>query len=338
MHMTRREMLLAAAGAGLARAASAAPHIKMGVAATSYMLKGVRDPLAFLDYCHSLGAAGVQMGLHSLDDEGIRTLRSRAEQYGMWVEAFLNPPRDASAVEPFERSVVAAKAAGAAVARIGFLSGRRYETFDTLESFQEFAARSWRSLTLAEPMARKHKLRLAIENHKDWRIHDLLGILHRISSEWIGSLVDTGNNISLLDDPMAVIEAFAPYAFATHVKDMAVEDYPDGFLLSEVNLGDGFLDMSPILETLTRAHPELHFSLEMITRDPLPIPVLTPKYWATMPDAPARELAATLALVRGHQPKKPLPRITGLTHEQQVKLEDDNVRACLAYARSILHV
>lgn len=310
----------------------------MGVATTSYMLKGVRDPLAFLDYCHLLGVAGVQLGLRGLDDAGIRALRSRAEQYGMWVEVMLGPPRDASAVEQFESSVVAARAAGATVARIGFLSGRRYETFDTLESFQDFAARSWQSLTLAEPIARKHKLRLAIENHKDWRVHDLLGMLHRMSSEWIGSLVDTGNNISLLDDPMAVIEAFAPYAFATHVKDMAVDSYSDGFLLSEVNLGDGFLDMPRILETLARAHPELHFSLEMITRDPLKVPVLTPKYWATMPDVPARELAATLALVRDHKPQKTLPRIAGLSREERIKLEDDNVRACLAYARSTLHV
>ncbi|MBI3698034.1 MAG: hypothetical protein HY238_24760 [Acidobacteria bacterium] len=74
----------------------------------------------------------------------------------------------------------------------------------------------------------------------------------------------------------------------------------------------------------------------MITRDPLKIPCLTPKYWATFGNLPARELARTLALVRANKPKKPLPRITGLTREQQIDYEDRNVRECLAYARDTL--
>jgi sugar phosphate isomerase/epimerase len=330
-------MILASAGAlaGPRPAGSQppGPATKMGVATTSYMLKGAPDALAFLDYCHSLGAGGIQAGLRAADP---KVVGARAEQYGMWVEAFLSLPRDSSTIEAFEISLVSAKEAGASVARIAMLGGRRYETFDTLESFQEFAARSWQSLTLAEPIARKHKFYLAIENHKDWRVADLLDMLKRISSEYVGVLVDTGNSISLLEDPMAVIEAYAPYARATHIKDMAVEEYPDGFLLSEVPLGEGFLDLARILQVLGRARPDLRFSLEMITRDPLKIPCLTPKYWATFPETPASRLAAALALVRQHKPKKPLPRITGLSRDQQVEYEDQNVRACLAYARDTL--
>ena len=131
---------------------------------------------------------------------------------------------------------------------------------------------------------------------------------------------------------METVEALAPFAFTTHLKDMAVQEYEDGFLLSEVPLGDGFLALKRIVERLQEAHPKIQFNLEMITRDPLKIPCLTRKYWATMATVPARHLAAALAMVRHNPPNKPLPRTGGLDLDQQLALEDGNVRASFAYA------
>ncbi len=102
------------------------------------------------------------------------------------------------------------------------LSGRCYETFDSLEKFEEFAERSWRSLVLAEPLLKKHELKLAVENHKDWLVPELVAMLKRIGSEHVGVCIDTGNSIARLEDPMAVVEAYAPYAVSTHLKDMGV--------------------------------------------------------------------------------------------------------------------
>ena len=78
---------------------------------------------------------------------------------------------------------------------------------------------------------------------------------------------------------------------------MAVEPYEDGFLLSEVQLGDGFLDLKQMVQMLRQKDPTMAFDLEMITRDPLKIPVFTDKYWVTFDDSysplPARDLAKT---------------------------------------------
>jgi hypothetical protein len=70
----------------------------------------------------------------------------------------------------------------------------------------------------------------------------------------------------------------------------------------------------------------------MITRDPLSIPCLTEKYWATLGRVPGRDLARTLAMVRKSARKEPLPRITKLTEQEQLAAEDANVRASFAYA------
>ena len=179
---------------------------------------------------------------------------------------------------------------------------------------------------------------LALENHKDWRIDEMLALLKRISSEFVGVCVDTGNNIALLDDPLALAQALAPYAKSVHLKDMAVEEYDEGFLLSEVPLGEGYLDIPRIVNILRAARADQRFSLEMITRDPLKIPCLTEEYWSTFPQLPGADLARTLAAVRKNKPAKPLPRVSHLSITERLKIEDDNVKKCLAYARDHLNL
>jgi 3-oxoisoapionate decarboxylase len=86
--------------------------------------------------------------------------------------------------------------------------------------------------------------------------------------------------------------------------------------------------------------PGMIFNLEMITRDPLKIPVYTQKYWVTFDDSysplPGRDLAKTLAMVKKNRPKTPLQRITGLSPEAQIAAEDENNAKCIAYARQNL--
>jgi sugar phosphate isomerase/epimerase len=295
-----------------------------------------KDPLEFLEYCHQLGAGGVQMSIGSREANYTSRLRDRAQGWEMYLEGELSLPREQSDVARFEAEVRTAREAGAEVVRTAMLGGRRYETFDSMEAFQQFAERSWKSLTLAEPVVRKHRVKLAIENHKDRRTMELLDLLKRISSEHVGVCVDTGNNIALLEDPLETVEALAPFAFSSHLKDMAVREYEDGFLLSEVPLGEGFLDLKQIVERLQKANPKIQFNLEMITRDPLRIPCLTPKYWATMSNMPASQLAAALAMVHQYPARKLLPRTGGLAMDQQLALEDKNVKASFAYAREHL--
>ena len=84
---------------------------------------------------------------------------------------------------------------------------------------------------------------VGVENHKDWTVEEMVPLLKSYSSDYLGACIDFGNNMSLLDDPMDVVEGLAPFVINTHIKDMAVEEYADGFLLSEVPLGEGILDL-----------------------------------------------------------------------------------------------
>jgi sugar phosphate isomerase/epimerase len=135
---------------------------------------------------------------------------------------------------------------------------------------------------------------------------------------------------------METVEKLAPYAFNTHLKDMAVEEYEKGFLLSEVPLGEGMLDMKRIVSVIRRAKPNIYFSLEMITRDPLEVPCLTDRYWATLEGRSGSYLARTLSMVRANKPRKPLPHIKGLTEQERLALEYELVDRSIKYAREQL--
>ncbi len=336
---------LAVAGAA-SGAAAARPAYRMGIGTAAYSQRGRADreaapaqrfteALRFLEHCHAEGAAGIQAPLPDLSEAYARRLRARSEECGMYVEVSARLPKnDSDELEAFERTVRAAKAAGAGVIRTVMLGGRRYETFKTLEGWKEFSRASWRSLRRAEPILRRHKVRLALENHKDWRIGEMLRILERIESEWVGVTVDTGNNMALLENPLDTVRAFARYATAVHLKDMGVQAYKDGFLLAEVPFGTGCLDMAAIVETIRAARPETRFTLEMITRDPLKVPCLRKPYWITMGRVPGTDLAAALSVVQDCS--RPLPLVEQLAEQERFQIEAVNNRACLEYGKAEL--
>ena len=292
------------------------------------------DALTFLQYAHQLGAAGVQVAIGDNDRAYAQRIKAEVETRGLYFEAQFQLPKDDTDLDRFERDVRLARDAGATVFRTACLSGRRYETFKSAEEFREFAARSHHSLRLAEPALKRHDLRMAVENHKDWLVPELLEIVRKFSSEWMGICVDTGNSIALMEDATSVIEAYAPFAFSVHLKDMAFDEYADGFLLAEVPLGRGFLPISRVVQILQKANPAVQFNLEMITRDPLRIPCFTDAYWATMRSMPASQFAQMLGTAKGNMSKTPLPRLSELSLEKQLLLEDEHVRASLAFARA----
>ncbi|HUU16047.1 MAG TPA: TIM barrel protein [Sedimentisphaerales bacterium] len=355
--MNRREVLCSIAG-GLAAAtigdlgriygAEQAKRSRLGIADFSYnirlraertgRMKGkLADPLNFLDHCHKVGAGGIQMNIGIRDEDYTRKLLEKAQNNDMFIEGSASLPRDMSGVEKFDATVRTAKQAGAKVVRIA-IGGRRYEQFSNAEEFKAFTERTWKSLQLAEPVAARHRMRLAIENHKDWRIGQMLDMLSRISSEYVGVCIDMGNSFALLEDPMAVVKAYAPYGFAVHLKDIAVAEYDEGFLLADVPLGQGLLNLPRMVQMLRKARLEIQFGLEMATRDPLRVPCLTDKYWATFEDVPGFDLARTLRYVRANASPELLPKVNHLPLDELVELEDANIKKCLAFAKEQLNL
>ena len=297
---------------------------------------GFATALDLLDHCHQINAGGVQVVVNGWTADFAKSVRDKREKLGLYLEGSIGLPKKADDVPGFEQSVIRAKEAGAQVLRTVCSGGRRNEILHALAEFTAMKKAALTSLTLAEPVLRKHKVKLAVENHKDWRAPELVDILKQLNSEWIGVTLDFGNSMALIEDPMAVVQTLVPYAFSTHVKDMAVEEHADGFLLSEVPLGKGLLDLPTMFALCKKHNPTIAFNLEMITRDPLQIPCLTKDYWATFPDVAGAELAQMLRTVRQQKSAASLPRISPLNAEDKLAIEEKNILDCLAYSQATL--
>jgi sugar phosphate isomerase/epimerase len=293
------------------------------------------DTLAFLEQQARNGAGGIQMAITSFEPAYLKKLRARAESLGMFLE-LMGPLPQANGDDTQLRKIIAAgRELGAKCIRTRCLSGRRYETFDRLDKWQAFVDESKASLLRAASIVDKEKFPLAIENHKDWTAYEMTALMRQLSSEYFGVCLDTGNNISLLDGADETIDALLPYVITTHIKDMAVKECEDGFLMSEVVFGEGMLDIPGIVARIRKAKPKSNVLIEVITRDPLKIPCLTPKYWLTFGDRSGHLLAKSLRMIR-QQGKASLPVISHLSRAEQARVEDENVRKCLDWAAAKL--
>jgi sugar phosphate isomerase/epimerase len=351
--MTRREMLtgtgatltwlstrgLAAGGPG-GLAAQGLPMLKnMGGEGPGFANRNRAGGFDILEHCHNLGLGAVRLNVPQGGPDAVRAVRQKLDTYGMRCIVSVSPPRTDAAVAAYDASIAAARELGAVTTHASFTQ-RRYEEFDSFEAFKAGFEGHKKSVERAEPILRKHKVRLAIENHKGWRAAEHAAWVKQVGSEYVGVCYDFGNNIALCEDPVETYRLLAPITFYASFKDMAVAPYEDGFLLSEMALGDGMLDIPAMVKGLQQRDPNMIFALEMITRAPLKVPVLTKKYWTTFDDTysplPGRDLARIMEIVRTAKPKVPLTTTEGLAPADALKLENDLIDRCIAYARKNL--
>jgi sugar phosphate isomerase/epimerase len=300
--------------------------------------KDLSPALAFLEESRALGAGGIQYPFGPQDSSRAAEVRPEAEKHGMFVEGILSFPSTPEEADRFEQAVKNAKAAGASLARTAVLPGRRYEQFKSFQEFRQAEKRALQVLQSIEPVLARHRFRLAVENHKDQRAPEKLALLKSLSSEWVGLCADFINNLALVEDPVETLRSLAPWAITSHIKDAAVRECEEGFLLADVALGDGFLDLPAMVRILRRANPSIHFCLEIITRDALKVPVKTDAYWSTFEGVPRGAAEPILGLVRAKGCRAPLAEISKLPVAGQMALERLAVERSVKYAREKLSI
>jgi sugar phosphate isomerase/epimerase len=354
---TRRDFLRIVGGSALASAVGPRGGLAAargyGIAFTSFAVRLQRGrdlirgagPIglpaeSYIDLCRRFGADGCQLDIGQLDStkpDYLDGLRRKLDEARLFVE--LSAPGRIFEDEAYFADVArVARALGATRLRVGLLHGRRYDDFASLEAWRGFADHWREALPRAKAALDAHKLQVGIENHKDWTADELVALVRSVGSSYLGACVDFGNNISFLEDPLETANKLAPYAVTTHLKDMALRPYAQGFELSEVPLGTGISPLGKMIGVLRRARPELPMCLEMITRDPLKVPYREDRYWASFGGRDAARIAAFEKGLLSAASAEPLSRPSELPLEKMEALEDENVRRSTAYARKTLQL
>ena len=290
------------------------------------------DPLVFIHEAAKLGGSAVQIPFGIPEPKRIWEIRDAAERLDIDLESTVSLPKNDADLDRFDAELRTLNELGVKIARTVLLPGRRYEQFESVLDYANTMRVATKALSDAEKIARRHDVKLALENHKDQTTEERLALLEQFSSEWIGACLDVGNNIALLEDPVAVARAFAPWTLTVHFKDQGVQEYTDGFLLADVPVGRGAIDLRQIIQIVREKKPEVLFHLELITRDPLRVPIFNDTYWRTLDAIKAPKLAATLATLKQTDRNETFPLISKLSPEEQVRAERQNIEQSLRYS------
>ncbi|HOO56797.1 MAG TPA: sugar phosphate isomerase/epimerase [bacterium] len=101
-------------------------------------------------------------------------------------------------------------------------------------------------------------LTVALENHTDYKVEEMLQIIHTVESEDFKVTLDTGNPIYHEEDPVETAIRLAPYTGYTHIKDMKFT----GPMLYSTALGKGDVNIPQIVEELRNRLYDGIFSVE----------------------------------------------------------------------------
>ncbi len=147
-------------------------------------------------------------------------------------------------------------------------------------------------------------VKIALENHNgDMQAREVRTVIEQAGKDFVGSCLDTGNPLWVVEDPLVTLEILAPYVVTTHVRDSVVFEHPRGAAGQWVALGDGNVDFARFTERFRAACPGVAMQLEIITgRPPTVLPYLEPDFWKAFPKALASEFARFVALAKSGHP------------------------------------
>jgi sugar phosphate isomerase/epimerase len=116
---------------------------------------------------------------------------------------------------------------------------------------------------------------LAFENHLDYRAREIVQVIRAIDSPNLRFLFDTGNTLTVCEDPVDAAHDAAPYTVLVHLKDLRVLPWCPGrefvSVMYAAPLGRGCVNNRKILEILRDQAPDpanLCLSLELMPVPP----------------------------------------------------------------------
>ena len=96
-------------------------------------------------------------------------------------------------------------------------------------------------------MAQDYGVSIAIENHADYRGHEIAEIIRKIDQPNVGARLDTGNPFWTFEEPIDAAKVLAPMTITTHIKDLHVGRFAKW---KGVPLGQGHVALDIIIEEL----------------------------------------------------------------------------------------
>jgi sugar phosphate isomerase/epimerase len=317
--VTRRDFLRTAAAAALgsAGAASAAIAGDLPLGLNTYCLRAMRwNDLQLIDYAAGLKLDAVFLQ-DSLDPEKNepahwRKVKDYAASRGLHLESAAlgavlpkNPESFNASVRMLEHGIDVAVGMGSPIVRCLHASDRDHLPPGPIEQHIETAIKLFKTV---RSRAMDAGVKFAIENHKDFQAWEVRQVIEGAGPEFVGSYLDTGNPVFVMEDPLTTVEVLGPYALTLHLRDSIIYETPRGAAVQWVPLGEGIIDFKRLIARVREVCKLLYVYVKPITgRPPQILPYFDQAFWKSYPKARASDFARFLALARsGHPYEQPM--------------------------------
>jgi sugar phosphate isomerase/epimerase len=358
--MHRRTFLQTIPGAAAAMAAQqpAAGEVPIKLGFDTYSLRAFNwKAPQLLDYAAGLKLDTIQISslgdFESLDPASLRQVKDQADRLHIQVDGgtgcICPSSRAFSKNGPPARDRVlqglrVAKAMGGRVMRC-YLGGSPDRIGEPgIEACMESTIQVFRSV---RSEALDLGVKIAIENHDgDMQAREVRTVIEESGKDFVGSNLDTGNPLWVVEDPLLTLEVLAPYVITSHIRDSVLFEHPRGAAGQWVALGDGSIDFVRFTEQFRKLCPQASMQMEVITgRPPRVIPYLDQDFWKAFPKALASEFARFVALAKAGHPymgamviedvagQRPAIMNDALREQQRIDLERS-----LEYAKKKLNI
>jgi len=311
--MHRRDFLATLAGTATAFAAADSGSAKpIPIGLNTYCLRAMRWPdRELIDY-----TAGLKLDAIFLQDSldpGVMDpahwpkIREYAKSKGLERLETGGPAILPKTLDGFDKSVQAlsqhidrAKGLGSPIVRCLLAGERATLPPYPLEQNLETAVKILRAV---RSRAMDAGVKVAIENHKDIQAFETKRVIQTAGTDFVGSYLDTGNPVFVMEDPLTTVEELGPLAVCVHLRDSVIYEHPRGVAVQWVPLGEGVVDFKRIVAKVREVCPPVYIYVKPITgRPPAVLPYLEDSFWGPNNSARAHDLSRFIALAKKGRP------------------------------------
>src|SRR5215469_450152 len=188
-------------------------------------------------------------------------------------------------------------------------------------------------------------VKFAIENHKDLLCWETRQLIEEAGKDFVGSYLDTGNPVFVMEDPMETVETLGPLAVTFHLRDSVIFETARGIAVQWVPLGEGVVNFKKLVARAREVMPTVYIYIKPITgRPPEILPTLEQSFWKGWADKRGASFARFLALAKAGHPyerdmvvedvtgRQPSPEYAAALQYQQ----REHMQRSVEYAKKVL--
>ena len=318
--LSRRTFLqqsgIAAAGSassGIARAQSP-NRAKLQLGLDAHSVRGMKwKAIPLIEYAAEQKLDAVLLnGFHyfeSLDDAHLRKVKEIADSRGIQIRIGAGGVSEgASSFKPTYGTPEEAMIEGIRVAlalgsptvncRIGSI-GDRYRP----GGIEARIAEAVTTLKATKSRATDAGLKFAFENHAgDTRSEEVLTLIEAAGTDFCGVMLDPGNALWAMEDPMEQLQKLGPHVLCSSVRDYTCWPSEDGAMFQWTAIGDGLMEVAAYMQRFKDLCPGVPFFVETISNQARPVPFLTEAFMAGFPGLKVTDINSFLKLCRRGKP------------------------------------